>query len=99
MSKCPKQQLNYLKIAETMSKCPKQQPNYLKIAETSIVLIVFSGVHSEMISIFPIVKFPFICSNIPVAPAYAIMGYISLSWYDIPELVIPIRISLIEGCC
>jgi len=33
MSKCPKQQPNYLKIAETMSKCPKQQPNYLKIAE------------------------------------------------------------------
>jgi len=25
--------------------------------------------------------------------------YISLSWYDIPELVVPIRISLIEGCC
>ena len=27
------------------------------------------------------------------------MEYISLSWYDIPELVVPIRISLIEGCC
>ena len=27
------------------------------------------------------------------------MQYISLSWYDIPELVVPIRISLIEGCC
>jgi hypothetical protein len=27
------------------------------------------------------------------------MEYISLSWYDIPELVIPIRISMIEGCC
>jgi hypothetical protein len=27
------------------------------------------------------------------------MEYISLSWYDIPELVISIRISLIEGCC
>jgi hypothetical protein len=24
---------------------------------------------------------------------------ISLSWFDIPELVVPIRISLIEGCC
>ena len=24
------------------------------------------------------------------------MGYISLSWYDIPELVVPIRISLID---
>ena len=34
---------------------------------------------------FPIVKFPFMCSNIPA--------------YDIPELVVPIRISLIEGCC
>jgi hypothetical protein len=27
------------------------------------------------------------------------MEYISLSWYDIPELVVPIRITLIEGCC
>jgi hypothetical protein len=25
--------------------------------------------------------------------------YMSLSWYDIPKLVVPIRISLIEGCC
>jgi hypothetical protein len=27
------------------------------------------------------------------------MEYTSLSWYDIPELVVPITISLIEGCC
>ena len=27
------------------------------------------------------------------------MEYISLSWYDIPELVVPIMISLIEGWC
>jgi hypothetical protein len=27
------------------------------------------------------------------------MAYISLSWYDIPEIVVLIRISLIEGCC
>jgi hypothetical protein len=46
---------------------------------------------------FPIVNFPFICSNIPAAPAYGV--YISLSLYDILELVGPIRISLIEGCC
>ena len=36
---------------------------------------------------FPIVNFPFIYSNIPVAPAYGL------------ELLVPIRISLIEGCC
>ena len=46
---------------------------------------------------FPIVNFPFICSKIPAAPAY--IEYISFSWYDIPEFVVPIRISLIEGCC
>ena len=34
---------------------------------------------------FSIVNFPFICSNIPAAPAYGV--YISL------------MISLIEGCC
>ena len=45
---------------------------------------------------FPIVNFLFICSNIPAASAYGV--YISLSCYDIPELVIHIRISLIEGC-
>ena len=27
------------------------------------------------------------------------MEYISLNRYDIPELVVPIRVSLIEGCC
>ena len=27
------------------------------------------------------------------------MEYTSLSWYDIPEFVVPIKISLIEGCC
>jgi hypothetical protein len=27
------------------------------------------------------------------------MEYISLRWYEILELVVPIRISLIEGCC
>ena len=45
---------------------------------------------------FPIVNFAFIWSNIPAAPAY---GYIFLSWCDVPELGVPIRISLIEGCC
>jgi hypothetical protein len=38
------------------------------------------------------VNFPFICSNIPAAPAHGV--YIYLSWYDILELVSPIRISL-----
>jgi hypothetical protein len=33
----------------------------------------------------PIMYFPFICSNIAAA-----MEYISLSWYDIPEHVVPI---------
>ena len=45
---------------------------------------------------FLIVNFPFICSNIPAVPAYGV--YIS-QLIDIPELVVPIRISLIEGCC
>jgi hypothetical protein len=40
------------------------------------------------------VNFPFICSNIPAALTYGV--YISLRWYDIPELVAPIRMSLIE---
>jgi hypothetical protein len=38
---------------------------------------------------FPIVNFPLICSNIPVAPAYGV--YISQLIY--------IRISLIDGLC
>jgi len=44
-----------------------------------------------------VVNFPVTCSNIPAAPACGV--YISLSWYDIPELVITITISLIQGCC
>jgi hypothetical protein len=39
---------------------------------------------------FPIVNCPFICSNIPAAPAYGV--YIS-------QFVVHISISLIEGCC
>ena len=46
---------------------------------------------------FTIVNFPFICSNIPGATAYGV--YISLWYSDITELVVPIIISLIEGCC
>ena len=42
---------------------------------------------------FPIVNFPFIYSNIPAAsPNGVLIAYIS-------ELVVPIRISLIEGFC
>jgi hypothetical protein len=36
---------------------------------------------------FPIVNFPFVCSNIPAAPAYGV--YIS-HLIDIPELVDPL---------
>ena len=39
---------------------------------------------------FPIVSFPFICSNIPAAPADGV--YIS-------HLIRYSRISLTEGCC
>ena len=46
---------------------------------------------------FPIVNFPFMCGNIPAAPAYGV--YIALNIYDILELEVPIRVSLIEGCC
>jgi len=46
---------------------------------------------------FSIVNFPFNCSNIPAVPAY--IWSIYLSWSDIPEIVVPIRISVIEGCC
>ena len=30
---------------------------------------------------------------------YLNIEYISLSWYDIPDIVVTIGISLIEGCC
>ena len=45
----------------------------------------------------PIVNFPFICSNIAAAPAYGV--YIYISQMIRYELVVPIRISLIDGCC
>jgi hypothetical protein len=47
----------------------------------------------EIISIFPLWTF-----HLYVA-TFQHMEYIFLSWYDIPELVVPIRISLIGGCC
>jgi hypothetical protein len=52
----------------------------------------------EIISIFPLWTFH---SYVHVAAfqQHLHMEYISLSWHDIPELVVPIRISLIAGCC
>jgi len=46
----------------------------------------------------PIVNFPFICSTIPAAPASGIYR-VTLSWLEIPELLVSILASLIEGCC
>ena len=50
----------------------------------------------EMISIFPLWIF-----NLYVATfqQHLYMEYISLSWFDIPELMVAIMISLIECCC
>jgi len=48
----------------------------------------------EMISIFSLSTFS---SNIP--PEYLHMKHIPPSWYEIPELVMPIRISAIGCCC
>ena len=45
---------------------------------------------------FPIVNFPF-SSNFPATLDH--LKHISLSLYNIAELVVPIMISLIEGCC
>ena len=45
---------------------------------------------------FPIVNFPF-SSNFP--PTLDHLKHIFLSLYNIAELVVPIMISLIEGCC
>jgi hypothetical protein len=49
-----------------------------------------------MISISPLLTFHFYVATFQ---QHLHMEYISLSWYDIPDLVVPIRISLIEGCC
>jgi hypothetical protein len=49
-----------------------------------------------MISIFPLWTFH---SYVATFQQHLHMEYISLSWYDIPELVVPIRISLTESCC
>ena len=43
--------------------------------------------------------FPLWTFHLYVATFQLHMEYISLRWYDIPELVVPIRISLIEGYC
>jgi hypothetical protein len=50
----------------------------------------------EMISIFPLWTFHL---HVATFQQHLHMEYISLRWYDIPELVVPIRITLIEGCC
>jgi hypothetical protein len=49
-----------------------------------------------MISIFPLWTFRLYVATFQ---QHLHMEYMSLSWCDTPELVVPIRISLIEGCC
>jgi hypothetical protein len=51
---------------------------------------------NEMISIFPLWPFHLYVATFQ---QHLHMEYTSLRWYDIPELVMPIRISLIKGCC
>jgi hypothetical protein len=48
-----------------------------------------------MLSIFPLWTFH---SYVVTFQQHRHKGYISLSWYDIPECVVPTRIALIEGC-
>ena len=50
----------------------------------------------EMNSIFPLWTFH---SYVATFQQHLHMEYIFLSSYDIPDLVVPIRISLLEGCC
>jgi hypothetical protein len=52
----------------------------------------------EMISIFPLQTFHLYVATFELHLPMEYM-YIYLSWYDIPKLVVHIRISLIEGCC
>ena len=40
-----------------------------------------------------------ICNHFATFQQHLHMESISLSWSNIPELVVPIMISLIEGCC
>ena len=49
-----------------------------------------------MISICPLLTFHLYVATFQ---QHLHMEYISLRWYDNSELVVPIRISLIEGCC
>ena len=48
---------------------------------------------------FPIVNLPFIYSNIPAAPAYGVYIPQLIHYFRAPELVVPVRISMIEGGC
>jgi hypothetical protein len=55
-----------------------------------------SKMTKEVISIFPLWTFHL---YVAILQQHLHVEYISLSWSDIPELVVPIMISLIEGCC
>ena len=51
----------------------------------------------EIISIFPLWTFHLV--YVATFQQHLHMEYISLSSYDIPELLLPIRTSLVEACC
>ena len=80
-------------MEDTKKKYP-WEPNINEIITPNT--IIESITTEEIISISPLWTFHLYVATFQL---HLHMDYISLSWYDIPELVVPIRISLIEGYC
>jgi hypothetical protein len=68
-------------------------PINLEIKDTTDIHMEIDSESQLRAKLYHIVNFPFMCSNIPTAPAYGLMRY------SRHGLVVLIRSSLIVGCC
>jgi hypothetical protein len=89
---------NYHAITATTTPPP---PTLIrKLRNQKVLMTKLMSSQSLMFAImtkFSIINFLF--KYVATFQQHLYMEYISLSWYDLPWLVVPIMFSLIEGCC
>ena len=67
-----------------------------KIARCSVILLLPLFTTKKIISIYQLLTFHLYVATFQL---HRHMEYISLHWSDIPDIVVHIIISMIEGCC
>jgi hypothetical protein len=94
------------KSCSIFSYIPMKQSLYKNISDTTIIEEKIFNLTFMHICIYFVnkqlrLKFPLWTFHLYVVTfqQHLHMEYISISWSDVPEFVVPFVISLIEGCC